>query len=106
MAGGPGGRRDASRLLADASVAVQRAFGVSSAPVLAPAAPDALVAVVDEAALVFAGIGSRWRSDGLGPVRAALVSRAGPPVVLVHRGPRPGLLAPRETRTRFTWSLQ
>ena len=27
-------------------------------------------------------------------------------VVLVHGGPRPGGLAPRDTRTRFSWSLE
>jgi DNA-binding SARP family transcriptional activator len=100
------GRRDASRVLADASLAVQRAFAVESTPVLAPMLPDAVVAVVDDGALVVAGIGSRWRSDGLGPVHDALVANARSPVVLVHRGPRPGLLAPRESRTHFTWSLQ
>jgi DNA-binding SARP family transcriptional activator len=101
-----GGRRDASRLLADASLAVQRTFDVSSAPVLAPVTPQAVLAVVDDAALVVAGVGSRWRTEGVGEVRRALVADATPPVVLVHRGPRPGLLAPRESRTRFTWSLQ
>jgi hypothetical protein len=29
----------------------------------------------------------------------------GTPVVLVHRGPRPGGLAPTESRTRFSWTL-
>jgi DNA-binding SARP family transcriptional activator len=102
----PNGRRDASRLLADASLAVQRLFGIASRPLLAPATPDALVAVVDDAKLVVAGIGSRWRSEGLGAVRSALANDARPPLVLVHRGPRPGILAPRESRTRFSWSLQ
>jgi DNA-binding SARP family transcriptional activator len=102
----PHGRRDASRMLADASVAVQRAFDVAAAPILAPAAPDALLAVVDEAALVLTGVGSRWRTAGLDPVRKALAARAVPPVVIVHGGPRPGLLAAPENRTRFTWSLQ
>ena len=102
----PDGRRDASRLLADASLAVQRSFAVASSPMLAPTEPDAVVAVVDDAALVITGIGSRWQSDGLGPVRRALVTQAQQPVVLVRRGPRPGVLAPRESRTRFTWSLQ
>jgi DNA-binding SARP family transcriptional activator len=102
----PGGGGDSSRLLAEASLAVQRTFGVSSIPVLAPAAPDALLAVMDEAALVVAGIGSRWQSEGLGSVRAALVSEARSCVVLVHRGPRPGILAPPQSLTRFTWTLQ
>jgi hypothetical protein len=26
--------------------------------------------------------------------------------VLVHRGPRPGGLAPHESRTRFSWSIE
>jgi DNA-binding SARP family transcriptional activator len=100
------GRRDASRLLADAALAVQRAFGIASAPVLAPASAGALAAVVDDGGLVVTGIGSRWRSDGLDPVRASLVADVSPPVILVHRGPRPGVLAPRESRTRFSWSVQ
>jgi hypothetical protein len=33
------------------------------------------------------------------------VRGARPPVLLVHRGPRPGGLAPRQSRTRFTWTL-
>lgn len=102
----PHGGRDASRLLADASLAVQRALDVAAVPILAPAAPDALLAVVEEASLVLTGVGSRWRTAGLDPVRKALAEHAAPPVVLVHRGPRPGLLAPPESRTRFTWSLQ
>jgi len=102
----PQGGRDASPLLADASLAVQRALGVAAMPILAPATPDALLAVVDEAALVLTGVGSRWRAEGLDPVRRALAAHAGPPVVIVHGGPRPGLLAPPESRTHFTWSLQ
>jgi hypothetical protein len=100
------GRRDASRLLADASLAVQRAVGVASTPLLVEASADALVAAVEPAALVVVGIAAGWRRSGIGATRRALVARAGPPVLLVHRGPRPGALAPRESRTRFTWSLQ
>ena len=51
------------------------------------------------------GISPRWRHEGIGAARRALVRDARPPVLLVHRGPRPGLLAPRESRTRFTWTL-
>jgi DNA-binding SARP family transcriptional activator len=104
--GAPSGRRDASRLLADASLALQRACGVVAVPVLAPPTADALLAVVEDGALVVAGIGSRPRPTVLDPVRNALVVRALSPVVLVHRGLRPALLAPSESRTRFTWSLQ
>lgn len=100
------GARDASRLLADASLALQRAFGVTGSPVLVPATPEAVLALVEDAGLVVAGIGSRWRTEGIGPVRSAIVARAQAPVALVHRGPRPGILAPRAARTRYTWSLQ
>ena len=55
--------------------------------------------------LVVVGISPRWRHEGIGAARRALVRDARPPVLLVHRGPRPGLLAPRESRTRFTWTL-
>ena len=94
------GRRDASRLLADASLAVQRVVEVDAAPVLAD--PDELVDAVAGAGLVVVGISPRWRSEGIGAARRALVRDARPPVLLVHRGPRPGLLAPHESRTRFT----
>ncbi len=97
------GRRDASRLLADASLAVQRVVEVDAAPLLAD--PDELVHAVEGAGLVVVGISPRWRSDGVGAARRALVRDARSPVLVVHRGPRPGLLAPNESRTRFSWTL-
>jgi hypothetical protein len=100
------GPRDASRLLADAALAAQRVVGVDTRPVLAEPTDDALIASVESAALVVAGISPRWRSEGIGAMRRALVRRAGPPVLLVYRGPRPSVLAPREARTHFTWSLE
>jgi DNA-binding SARP family transcriptional activator len=100
------GRRDASRLLADAALAVQRVVGVETRPVLAAPTEDSLVASVESAGLVVAGVSPRWRSEGIGAMRRVLVRRAGPPVLLVHRGPRPSALAPREARTHFTWTLE
>src|SRR5262249_16707835 len=97
---------DASRLLADASLAAQRVVGVETRPVLAAPTEDALVASVEDAALVVAGISPRWRRDGIGAMRRALVRLARPPVLVVHRGPRPSGLGPRESRTRFTWTLE
>ena len=67
--------------------------------------PDGLVDAVADAGLVVVGISPRWRHEGIGAARRALVRDARPPVLLVHRGPRRGLLAPRESRTRFTWTL-
>jgi DNA-binding SARP family transcriptional activator len=100
------GRRDASRLLADASLAVQRITGVESFPVLADPNERALAAAVDPASLVVVGMSPRWRTEGAGTVRHVLVRDARPPVMLVHAGPRPSGLAPRESRSRFSWSVE
>jgi nucleotide-binding universal stress UspA family protein len=66
---------------------------------------EALVEAVAAATLVAVGVSPRWRGEGIGAVRRALVRAAHPPVVLVHAGPRPSGLAPRDVRTRFSWSL-
>ena len=99
------GRRDASRLLADASLAVQRLVEVDATPVLAEPDPAALLEAVADGAVVVVGVSPRWRVDGIGAARCALVREARPPVLLVHRGLRPSGLAPHESRTRFTWTL-
>jgi DNA-binding SARP family transcriptional activator len=98
-------RRDASRLLADASIAVQRLVDVDTEPLLAEPTEDALAAAVAGASAVVVGISPRWRRDGIGASRRALL-RTGAPLLLVHHGLRPGALAPNASRTRFTWSLQ
>jgi DNA-binding SARP family transcriptional activator len=102
----PSGRRDASRLLADASLAVQRVVGVDTRPVLAEPTEHGLIAAVEGATCVVAGVSPRWRREGIGDARRALVRHARPPVLLVHRGPGPGGLAPRDSRTRFSWTLE
>ena len=98
-------RRDASRLLADASLAVQRAVGILAEPLLVEANEEALLAAAGAAVLVVVGVSPRWRGEGIGTTRRALV-REGVPMLLVHRGPRPGGLSPRTSGTRFTWSLE
>ena len=60
---------------------------------------------VEDASVIVVGVSSRWRSEGLGATRRELVRNVRRPVLLVHRGPRPGGLAPPESRTRYTWSL-
>ena len=45
-------------------------------------------------------------SSAPGAVRQAILRSARAPVLLVHRGLRPGSLAPREGATRFTWSIE
>ena len=44
--------------------------------------------------------------EGLGPARLALARQATPPTLFVHRGLRPGGLAPPAALTRFTWSIR
>jgi DNA-binding SARP family transcriptional activator len=98
--------RDASRLLASASLAVQRTLGVAAEPLLLEPGAAALLAAAEDAAVVVVGLSDRWQRQGLGDVRESLATAARPPVILVRRGLRPGGLAPRESRTRFTWSIK
>jgi DNA-binding SARP family transcriptional activator len=98
------GRRDASRLLAHAGLAAQRIAGVETRPVLADASARGLEEALAGAGAVVTGVSESWRRSGVGEARRALL-RAGVCAVLVHRGPRPGLLAPRDDLTRFTWTL-
>ena len=100
------GRRDASRMLADASLAVQRIADVVAHPVLVEPSQPALLEAVDAATAVVVGISPRWRQDGIGAMRQALLRDGGVPVVVVRGGQRPGALAPRESRTRFSWSIE
>jgi DNA-binding SARP family transcriptional activator len=105
--GGPaeGRERDASRALGSASLAVQRVFGIAAEPVLVSLDEEAVLAAAADAAVVVAGMPQRWSRDGLGRVRGVLAERADAPVLFVRRGLRPGGLAPRESLTRFTWTL-
>lgn len=101
---GPSGR-DASRMLANASLALQRALGVQADPVIVEPTPAALVSVARESGLVVVGLTERWRREGLGRARTALATSAGVTTLLVRRGLRPGGLAPRSGDTRFTWTI-
>ena len=95
---------DASRLLASASIAIQQVVGIDVEPVLADAGPDGLVAAAGSAGVAVVGLSPRWRREGLGESRRTLVASAASTIV-VHRGARPGGLAPREQLTRFTWTI-
>ena len=98
-------QRDSSRLLADAALAIQRVVGVDSEPLLADPTPEALAAAVSPATIVVAGISTRWRQSGTGSTRRVL-TQGHVPALVVHRGLRPGVLAPRHSSSRFTWSIQ
>ena len=97
-------RRDASRLLASASLIVQQVAGIAAEPLLVKGA-HGLAAAGGDAQLVVLGLSARWRREGLGRSRAAVVRAAAAPVLLARRGLRPGGLAPPEGLTRFTWTL-
>jgi DNA-binding SARP family transcriptional activator len=98
-------RRDASRLLASASLLVQRAVGIATEPLLVPRGADGIVEAAEAAGLIVGGLSDRWRQEGLGATRLEVAKRARPPTLLVRRGLRPGGIAPQQTMTRFTWSL-
>jgi DNA-binding SARP family transcriptional activator len=99
------GKRDASLLLFHASVAIQRAVGIATDPVLAAPGGEGMVSAASGAGVLVVGLSDRWQREGLGPLRLALVRGAAQPTCVVRRGLRPGGLAPRESLTRFTWSV-
>ena len=96
---------DASRLLASASLIVQRAVGIGTLPLLIDPGVTGLVEAAEGAGLVVFGLPADWLEKGLGEVRAAVARDARPPTLVVRKGVRPSGLAPRESLTRFTWSL-
>jgi DNA-binding SARP family transcriptional activator len=102
--GGEDGR-DASRLLADASLIVQRTAGIAAEPLLGGPGRRGIAELAEGAGLLVVGLSERWREEGLGRVRGELAQEPPAPTVFVRRGTRPGGLAPAETRTRFRWSL-
>jgi DNA-binding SARP family transcriptional activator len=97
--------RDASRLLADASLIVQRRAGVIAEPLLARPGREGVFALAEGAGLLVVGLSDRWREDGLGAVRERLTARPPAPTVLVRRGAAPAGLSPDDPRTLFRWSL-
>jgi DNA-binding SARP family transcriptional activator len=97
--------RDASRLLADASLIVQRTAGIVAEPLLASPGRRGVAALAEGAGLLVVGLSERWRQEGLGRARGELAASPPAPIVFVRRGTRPGGLAPAETRTRFGWSM-
>jgi len=95
-----GGRRDASRTLAAASLALQRFAGTAAEPVLVEPGPEGVLG--QEGAMIVASL----PPGPLDATRRAMAERAEVPVLLVRAGPKPGGLAPDRTLTRFSWSLR
>jgi DNA-binding SARP family transcriptional activator len=99
------GRRDASRLLARASMLVQQVVGIVTEPVLVSPGNDGVLQAAADARLLVIGLSNRWRAEGIGPARVAIAAGAQVPTLFVRRGLRPGGIAPSETLTRFTWTI-
>jgi K+:H+ antiporter len=97
------GDRDASRLLANASLIVQQLSSVTAEPLLVRPGRDLVGAAIGAGILVI-GLSERWEEEGIGPVRGEIATRTRVPTLFVRRGTRPGALAPRDTMTRFRWS--
>jgi hypothetical protein len=93
-----------SRLLADASLLIQRFAGVSSEPLITEPGRDAVVAAAKGAGLLVIGLSQRWREEGLGSTRSDIARASAAPTLFVRRGTREGALAPQDDFTRFTWS--
>jgi Kef-type K+ transport system membrane component KefB len=98
------GRRDASRLLANASLVLQRLAGIAAEPLLIEPGRQGVLRAAEGAGLLVIGLSERWREEGLGPVRAQIARAAAAPTLFVRRGSRQSALAPRDSLTRFTWS--
>ena len=101
-ADGRADKRDASRLLADASLIVQRQARVTAEPLLAKPGRKGVLDLAGEAGVLVVGLSDRWREEGLGRVRGRLAAAPPAPILLVRRAStgstgRPG--------TRFGWSL-
>jgi len=94
------GRRDASRMLASASLALQRFAATTAEPAIVAPGPEGILA--EEGSLLVASL----PRAGLDSTRRALVERSTVPILLVRGGLRPGGLAPDRTLTRFSWSLR
>jgi hypothetical protein len=99
------GRRDASRLLARASLLVQQVVGIVTEPVLVPTGETGVLEASRDARLLVIGLSDRWRTEGVGHTRLAVALGAEMPTLFVRRGLRPSGVAPNQTLTRFTWTL-
>ena len=103
-AAGEDGRRDASRLLGNASLVLQQLVGIPAEPLLIEPGREGVVRAAEGAGLLVVGLSERWRQEGLGPVRSQIARTAPASTLFVRRGTRQGALAPRDSLTRFTWS--
>lgn len=96
---------DVSRVLATASLVLQRITGVTAEPVLVEPGAFGILAAASDACLIVAGLSPRYQTEGMGEARLAIIDRAVAPAIFVAHGRNPGVLAPPESLTRFRWSV-
>jgi hypothetical protein len=105
LIGAANGNGDASRVLDSASLVVRQLAGIETEPLLVNLEDGGIVPATEGAGLLVVGLSERWKSEGLGPVRAAIAKAAPAPILFVRRGARAGALAPRTGDvTKFAWS--
>ena len=91
-------RRDASRMLAAASLTLQRFAALAPEVAVVPPGAEAILAAA--ASLVVASL----PEHEVGATRTELAKRTSVPLLLVRGGTRPSGIAPARTLTRYTWS--
>jgi DNA-binding SARP family transcriptional activator len=94
------GRRDASRMLAGASLALQRFMGIAAEPVLVRPGAEGILGEQGSAIVASLPPGE------LDETRRTLAERVRVPLLFVRGGLKPSGLAPDRTLTRFSWSLR
>jgi DNA-binding SARP family transcriptional activator len=92
-------RRDASKLLASASLTLQRFTGAVAEPVLVPRGAEGILR--ERASAIVTSL----PAAKLDPTRRELVERAPVPVLLVRGALGADTLAPAHTLTRYGWTL-
>jgi hypothetical protein len=97
------GGEDASRILAAASLVVQKLSGVIPEPMLVEPGVDGVLHVSSEATHIVTGVADDFAESGLGGTRREIARRSRAPTTFVRRGEtsRARLGA---TMTRFTWT--
>jgi hypothetical protein len=100
------GARDASRMLADAGLLIQRLTGVEVEPrLIAPGRQGLAQAMSDSGGLLMMGLSDRRLDDGLGTMRWDVARAMHGGAVFVRRGLRPGGISPPSEATHYRWSV-